>query len=35
MVSLDGDDIKKLVEKVKSNGFTVNEIVASCFIKTP
>jgi NRPS condensation-like uncharacterized protein len=31
MVSLDGDDLKKLVEKGKSNGLTVNEIIASVF----
>jgi hypothetical protein len=31
MVSLDGDDIRKLFEKGKSNGLTVNEIIASVF----
>jgi NRPS condensation-like uncharacterized protein len=31
MISLDGDDIRKLFEKGKSNGLTVNEIIASVF----
>jgi NRPS condensation-like uncharacterized protein len=31
MASLEGDDAKKLLEKSKSNGLTVNEMIASAF----
>jgi NRPS condensation-like uncharacterized protein len=31
MVSLEGDDVKRLLEKSRSNGLTANEIIASAF----